>query len=210
LDDGMILDFARKRNHMEKHSIITISRQFGSGGHEIGKRLAEELGYKFYDNELINLAAAASGLSKDVFTKSEEAKALPEGSLLADSNNKKNDKIFAIKADVIKHIAERGDCIIVGRCADYILESWDTFDVFVHAPEDSRINRLMKMHADWDEKTAKKHIKSNDNDRAGYYKHYTGRDWGQAYNYTLCLDSGAFGVDGCVKAIIQCSMLNIQ
>jgi len=186
---------------MKKHSIITVSRQFGSGGHEVGKRLAEELSYKFYDNELINLAAAASGLNKEVFVKSEEAKTLPEGSLLADRNNKKNDKIFAIKADVIKHIAERGNCVIVGRCADYILESWDTFDIFIHASEDSRIIGLMKKHTDWDEKTTRKHMKKNDKDRAEYYNYYTGREWGQAYNYALCLDSGMFGVDGCVRVI---------
>jgi len=193
---------------MKKSTIITISRQFGSGGHEVGKRLAEELGYKFYDNELIHLAAAASGLGKEFFAKSEEAKALPAGSVLADYNNQKNDKVFAIKADIIKQVAECGKCVIVGRCADYILESWDTLDVFVHAPEVAKVERLKKLHKDWNDKTVKEKIKKTDAMRAEYYNRYTSREWGQASNYALCLDSSVFGVEGCVKLIKECIMQN--
>ena len=188
---------------MKKNTIITISRQFGSGGHEVGKRLSEKLGFKFYDNELIHLAAAASGLGKEFFAKSEESKALPSGSVLADCNNQNNDKVFAIKADIIKQIAERGNCVIVGRCADYILESWDSFDVFVHAPMKERIARVKKLHADWDEKTVKENIQKAEIARIDYYTHYAGREWGQAVNYSLCIDSSVFGIAGSVKLIVD-------
>ena len=177
-----------------------MSRQFGSGGHEIGKRLAKELGYKFFDNEIINMSVGASGLPSDFFKGAEEAKTGTAGGFLAECNRQNNDKIFAIQADVLKQIATRGNCVIVGRCADYILESWNAFDIFIHAPIADRVERVRRLYPAWDDRTAE-HIKRIDESRADYYRHFTNRTWGQAYNYCLCLDSSRFGLDGCVDII---------
>ena len=182
---------------MEK-SIITVSRQFGSGGHEIGKRLADALGYKFFDNEIINMSAGASGLPRELFKSSEEAKTGTAGGFLAECNRLNNDKIFAIQADVIKQIATRGNCVVVGRCADYLLESWGAFDIFVHAQIKDRVERVRRLYPAWDDRI-EDHIKRIDECRAEYYSHFTNRAWGQASNYCLSLDSSRFGVDGCVK-----------
>ena len=185
-----------------KSSIITISRQFGSGGHEIGKQLSKRLGYRFYDGELINLAAASSGLPRDFFHASETHKEAG-GGFLAEFASHNSDKIFAIQADIIKQIADTGRCVIVGRCADYILESWDAFDIFVHASMDARVERVSKLHPDWDKLTAVNNITSTDKARAEYYNHYTNKSWGQASNYALSIDSSRFGVEGCVDAIAK-------
>lgn len=197
------------------HTIITIGRQFGSGGREIGKRLADELGIKFYDKELLSRAAKDSKICKELFETHDEK---PTNSFLyslvmdtysmgfaSGSVNEMplNHKIFLAQFDAIKKLAGEGPCVMVGRCADYALADWkDCFSVFVHADFDWRINRIAAKY-NKSPKEARDIITKTDKSRASYYNYYTNKKWGSAKSYNLCIDSSKYGIDNTVKAIIE-------
>ena len=194
-------------------TIITIGRQFGSAGREIGKKLAEELNIPIYDKEMLDRAAKESGICQELFETHDEK---PSSSFLyslvmdtysmgfnsgAFNDMPLNHKVFLAQFDAIKKIAEEGPCILVGRCADYALESFDNvMSVFIHADLETRIHRIARIYELTDAK-AKDMIVKADKKRASYYNYYTNKKWGDATSYDYCLCSSELGVDGTVKAI---------
>ena len=198
---------------MAGNTVITIGRQYGSGGREIGMRLAEELGIKCYDKELLNQAAKDSGICEELFEHHDEK---PTNSFLyslvmdtysfgyssaAFADMPINHKVFLAQFDTIKKIAQEESCVMVGRCADYALAEYPgAISVFIHADMDKRIHRLSKIY-DLSASAAKDQIVKSDKKRASYYNYYTSKKWGDASSYNLCLDSGILGVEGCVEMI---------
>lgn len=198
---------------MKTNMIITIGRQFGSGGREIGKKLAEELGIKYYDKELLSRAAKESGLCEEIFKSHDEK---PTNSFLyslvmdtysfgyggsAYADMPINHRVFLAQFDAIKKIAEEGPCVLVGRCADYALDTYDNVvSVFVQADLETRTARVAHSF-DLPLNKAKDMAVKTDKKRASYYNYYTNKRWGEAESYDLCLNSGKLGIDGTVKAI---------
>ena len=189
-------------------SCITISRQYGSGGRFIGQKLAERLNIPFYDNELITLAAKKSGYAEQIFEKADQLTThslLYSLSMFGSSAGvyglPLSDKVFIIQSDIIKKVAEEGPCVIVGRCADYILkEHPNMLNIFIHSDLKSRVARAVKYYG-LAEKGAEEAIHKTDKKRAAYYSYYTSTPWGQAENYHLSIHSDAVGVDQCVDVI---------
>lgn len=197
---------------MKKH-IITIARQYGSRGREIGKKLAEDLGYKYYDRDLISLAAEKSGYNKDVLGEADEkaANSLLYTLALGSSvyahgvehiNVPLNDKLYIVQSNIIKDIYESGEgAVIVGRCADYILaDKEDVAHVFITADFDARV-AAVSARSEVSEAKAKDLVVKTDKRRANYYNYYTGKKWGKIENYDLILNSTKTGVDGAVTVI---------
>ncbi|MCQ4934994.1 MULTISPECIES: AAA family ATPase [Anaerotignum] len=193
---------------MDKHKIITISRQYGSGGRIVGKLLAERLGIPFYDNEIISLAAEKTGLSKECFVNAEETST---GNLLLSLTTLTpsvesfglplNEKIFLVQSQVIKEVAEKGSCVIVGRSADYILsETENCINVFLQADLKDRINRAVAQY-DLPEKNAEAAVIKTDKRRANYYNYFTGLKWGAADNYDLILNTSRMELEKIVDVI---------
>lgn len=199
--------------------IITIGRQFGSWGLEIGKRIAEDYGVKLYDKEMLKVAAKESGMSEELFKTHDEK---PTNSflysLVMDTYSLGyssgtfvdmpiNHKVFLAQFDAIKKIADEGPCVIVGRCADYALEEYDNVvNVFIYADMDARIRKVVEyrekeFHEKISDAKAKDMIIKEDKRRASYYNYYTNKEWGDAKGYDLCINSGKLGVEGTVKAI---------
>ena len=197
------------------NTIITIGREFGSAGLEIGKRLAEEMGLKLYDKEMLKRAAKDSGLCEEIFETHDEK---PTNSFLYSlvmdtyslgyassgyADMPLNHKVFLAQFDTIKKIAQEGPCVLVGRCADYALEDFDNVvSVFIHADLEKRIARISRIH-NLTRSKARDMIVKSDKRRASYYNYYTNKEWGSAKSYDLCLDSGRLGIDGTVKAILD-------
>jgi cytidylate kinase len=197
---------------MEKY-VITIARGYGSGGRTIGKMLSEELGIPYYDRDLLRLASDDSGINEQLFAKADEklkksplfsiAHNVYKGELIPPDSDDfvSNDNLFNYQAKIIKELANTETCIIIGRCADYILKDYpNVVRVYVHAPLDSCINTLKEMFGK-PEKEIVKQIASIDKHRAEYYKYYTGRDWEDAKNYDLCLNSNHLGFEKCVEIV---------
>ncbi len=193
--------------------VITIARGYGSGGRTIGRMLAEELKIPFYDRELLRLASDDSGINEELFVKADEklkrsllfkiARKAYKGELIPPDSDDfvSNDNLFNYQAKIIKELAEHETCVIVGRAADYILKDYDNVvKVFVHAPLDVCIKTLKDMTGNA-EKDIEKQIASIDKHRAEYYKYYTGRNWEDAKNYDLCLNSSQLGFDKCVEIV---------
>lgn len=199
---------------MDERTVITIGREFGSGGHEIGSKLAERLGIKCYDKELLELAAKQSGLCEELFASQDEK---PTNSFLYSlvmdtyslgyTNSYVdmpiNHKVFLAQFDAIKKLAEKESCVIVGRCADYALED-DPFavSVFIKAGMDNRIKRIKRIYELNDSKAADL-IQKTDKRRASYYNYYSSKKWGEAKSYDLCIDSGVVGIDGAIDMILK-------
>ena len=199
----------------EKKTIITIGRQYGSGGHEIGATIAQDLGIKLYDKEMLRRAAKESGLCEELFEMHDEK---PTNSFLYSlimdtyslgyspstyADMPINHKVFLAQFDAIKRIAEDGSCVMVGRCADYALEGHeDVVNVFIYADLEQRIRRVARMY-DLTDAKAKDIIIKTDKKRASYYNYYTNKTWGDAKSYDLCLNSAKLGVGGTAKAIID-------
>ena len=195
--------------------IITIGRQFGSGGREIGYMVADKLGIKLYDKEMLQRAAQDSGICEELFESHDEK---PSNSFLYSlvmdtysmgySGSTYNDmpinhKIFLAQFDAIKKIANEGPCILVGRCADYALEGYtNLLSVFIHADLDARIKRIAKKY-DLTNAKAKDLIIKTNKKRASYYNYYTDKRWGDADSYDVCLDSSVLGLEGTAEAIIK-------
>lgn len=197
---------------MEK-VVITIARQYGSGGRTVGKMLAKDLGIPYYDKELLKKASEESGINEGLFAGADETlknspllritRKVYQGQLIPpDSNDFTSaENLFNYQAKVIKQLAEEESCVIIGRCADYVLRDYDNvLSVFVHAPEDYCIEQAKKKLA-MSEKEVKKFIQKTDKQKEEYYKHFTGREWSDARNYDLCLDSSKLGYEKCVAEI---------
>lgn len=191
---------------MEKKIVITIGRQFGSGGRIIGKKLAEQLGINYYDKELINLASKESGICGEFFEKADEKtsggllKALAMGfsmnnAIFQSNDYLSNESLFQIQSDVIRKVASEQSCILVGRCADYILrENPDCISVFISASLEDRIKRAMEYNH-IAKKDAEEYLQKADKSRASYYNYYTDKTWGAAESYDLCINSSLYGID---------------
>ena len=176
--------------------VITISREFGSGGRELGVKLADKLGIPFYDKELISMAADDINIAEDAFQHYDEH------IVVHDPLDRQSDQIFVAQSNVIRRLASYGPCIIVGRCADMILT--DSLNLFIYAKMKDRIRRMLELEseAESDGKEMERRIREVDRKRKEYYQYYTGNTWGRAQNYHLCLDSGPVGVEGCLRAVL--------
>lgn len=187
-----------------KNRIITISREFGSGGRTIGRKVAEKLGIPCYDAELIQKIAQESGFDADYIREAREY--TPGGFLSSALSNRSfgptnEDYLWKIQYNVISDLAEKGSCVIVGRCADHILkDKADCLTVFIHADMAFRANRIVSVYGQREE-SPEERLKDKDKRRAAYHRFYTNMKWGQAKNYHLCLDSGVLGIDKCVETI---------
>ncbi|MCR5271709.1 MAG: cytidylate kinase-like family protein [Lachnospiraceae bacterium] len=196
--------------------IYTIGREFGSAGFLVGEALAERLGIKYYDKELLAEAAKSSGFCEEIFENHDEK---PTNSFLyslvmdtysfggysatPSLDMPLNHKIFLAQFDTIKKIASEEDCVIVGRCADYALaDNPDCIKIFIKADMTYRIAKVSK-ELNLTENKARELINKTDKQRASYYNYYTSKKWGDSRSYDLCLDSGRLGVDGCVDMIIK-------
>ena len=188
-----------------KKIIINVGRQLGSGGHDIAKMLATDFGCKFYDKELLNLAAKESGFSKRFFEQSDEHKGFFKSLLnfhipcITDACFYKNDisqeSLFQFQSDAIKKAADESSCVFVGRCADYVLREYpNTVSVFITANMDERIERVRRRYL-CDAETAAKIIENQESDRSSYYNYYTGKRWGHSSSYDLCINSSILGLD---------------
>ncbi len=176
--------------------IVTISREHGAGGREIGRKLAEKLGVPFYDKELTSLAAQESGLAKEYIENIEEKSSILYNLYLSTEANQ-----LAIQAQekILLNIAKQGSCVIVGRAADFVLREYNPFKVFVYAPFDFKKQRIMKNYGD-NEELAKENIEKSDKHRAKFYQTITGQTWGEVNNYNLSIDS-SIGIDKVVEQI---------
>ena len=195
------------------NTIITIGRQFGSAGREIGYRLSKELDIKLYDKEMLDRAAKESGICQELFESHDEK---PTNSFLYSlvmdtyslgyssgsySDMPINHKIFLAQFDAIKKIADEGPCILVGRCSDYALEEYDNvLSLFIYADLDARIRRIARIY-DLTDAKAKEMIVKTDKKRASYYNYYSNKRWSDADSYDVCLSSSVLGIDGAVEAI---------
>ncbi len=198
------------------NKIYTIGREFGSGGKEVGQKLADRLGIKLYDKELLQQAAKDSGFCEEIFENHDEK---PTNSflysLVMDTYSVSgysaapfldmplNHKVFLAQFETIKKIAENESCVIVGRCADYALsDNPDCINVFIHADMDIRIKNVSKK-LNITENKARDIINKTDKQRASYYNYYTSKRWGDSKSYNLSLDSGKLGTDNCVELILK-------
>ena len=186
--------------------IITLGRQHGSNGHDIARALATRLGYSCYDKEIVDHAAENSNFSREVFNSYDEKRVstyiIPTPHYIGMNEGfRLNMQIASAQFDSIRKLAEEGNAIFVGRCADYVLRNRDdVVRVFIMADLPFRIQTMMKRR-NLTEDQAKKLIKEVDKDRSSYYKYYTDQIWGESENYDLCIDSSRIGVDGAVKVI---------
>ena len=198
-----------------KKKIVTISRQYGSGGRYIGENLAKAMGVPCYDEKLIDMVAKESGFAQSFVAEKGErmtgsllfniASSLSFANNVFSTNNgvTLQDEIYFTQNRIIKELADKGPRVIVGRCADYILrEREDCLNVFIFADNESKIERAEK-YFNITREEAPAVLKKKDKARANHYKYYTDQEWGMASNYDLCLNSGLIGIEGCVKAIQQ-------
>lgn len=204
---------------MNEKTVITIGREFGSGGHEIGMKLARRLGIKCYDKELLTLAAKESGMCEDLFKNHDEK---PTNSFLYSlvmdtysvgytssyMDMPLNHKVFLAQFEAIKKLADREACVIVGRCADYALEgNPHAISVFVKADMDEKVKRISRIY-EVNESKAMDMCQKADKKRASYYNYYSSKKWGDSKSYELCVDSGKLGIDGVIDLI--CNYIEIR
>ena len=188
--------------------IITISRQFGSGGRTIGKEVADKLGIKCYDQEFIEKISEETGLNANYIKEHAEQTSykgwFADAFLARDEKGLSNqDYIWLAQLEIIKKLAETESCVIVGRCADYILRDYpNVLKTFIHADEKFRAERIVNVYGETDE-TPEKRLKDKDERRASYYQRYTEMKFGEATNYHISLNSGAIGIEKCVDIIVD-------
>lgn len=194
---------------MEKY-FINIGRQLGSGGKLIGQMLAKELNIPIYDRTLIDMAAKESGLCKEVFEEKDEKKGIISRlfevvPFMSDSmygNCLSDEALFKIQSDAIRHLAEKGSCIFVGRCADYILRDEPRIlNIFITANDTDRIYRIRERHPEFSEEQARLFMQKADHKRASYYNYYSTHSWGHAETYHLCINSSILGIEGTTRFI---------
>ena len=186
------------------YSVVTITREFGSGGRTIAKKLAEELGYDYYDYELVQKIAQESGFAEGFIE--EFGEEVSTGGFFSFFGNNWgalniNDQLYFAERKVILELAEKGNCIIVGRCADYILKDRkDTLNVFIYADMEWKKDRIVNLYGETDVDIEKR-ILEKDKRRKAYYKYYTDRKWNRAANYHISLESSEVGIDTCVEIL---------
>ena len=197
------------------NKIITIGREFGSGGREFGRRLAEELGIEYYDKEIIAAIAEKTSMSQEYVQEVLEGKphhlypiTIGQSMFIADTFYiHQEQSIYLAQCEIIRDLAQKSSCIIVGRCADYILKDLKPFRIFVHADIESRIKRCKarntEAQAHLTEKEIKKQILSIDKNRAKYYDFYTGNEWGNKENYDLCINTTGVNIKEIVPIIAK-------
>ena len=191
---------------MAENYVITIGREYGSGGREIAEKLAKSLGISFYDKNLINKVAEKTGYQVEILDKADEKAAHP---LFSAYNippgldvGTINDRLFSCQSSIIKELAQKESCVIVGRCADYVLRDMNNvLNVFIQAPMEARIARIMDRYLIDVPNIAKKEIQREDKIRRSYYQFYTDRKWGGNLGHHLVIDSSVLGVDGTVDLI---------
>lgn len=196
---------------MKKHIIINVGRQLGSGGRIIGNRIAEDFNIKFYDKELLDLAAKESGFNKKFFERNDEHKGFLKvlfgsfapifGNSDPYANQLSDESLFKFQSDAIRKAAEQDSCVFVGRCADYILRDYpNTVSIFITADMPDRIKRVCEMlHIT--EKEAEKKCIEGDEKRSEYYNYYSAKTWGSAESYDLCINSSALGIEATIDVI---------
>ena len=205
---------------MKEKVVITIARQYGSGGRTVGEMLAKRLDIHYYDKELMKLASEDSGINESLFANADEKlkntnlfkieHRVYHGELISPESDDfvSTQNLFNYQAKIIKELAEQESCVIVGRCADFILKDYDNvLSVFIHAPHEYCMEQAAKKHS-MPSKELERFILKTDKHRADYYKYYTGREWTDARNYDLCLDSSKLGYNRCVEEII--SYMNVR
>ena len=193
--------------------VITIARQYGSGGKTIGAMLAKDLGINCYSREILKLASDESGINERLFGQKDERLKIPswfkplkrpyEGDLIPPESSGfvSDDNLFNYQAKIIKDLAGTESCVIVGRCADYVLRNYpNVISVFIHADSEFCIERALERNS-MTRKEMEKFIAKTDKFRGDFYKYHTGREWTDARNYDLCLDSGKLGFEKCVEEI---------
>ncbi len=186
--------------------IVTIGRQHGSNGRDIARALAKEMGYTCFDKEIVDTAAENSSFSKEILHSYDEKRVSPyivpvPHYLGLNESFRLNMQVASAQFEAIRSLAEQGDCIFVGRCADYVLRKEpELLRVFIMADEDFRINTMMEKQG-LNESEARRLIRQVDKDRASYYRYYTDQIWGERENFDLILNSAKIGVNGCVKLI---------
>lgn len=195
-----------------KTNIITISREFGSGGRSIAKALSERLKIAYYDKELVKQVAAETGFDRQFIEEQGEyasdKKGLayifqPKGMPGVMNGLSASDFLWMMQREVILKLADKGPCVIVGRCADFILrERGDCLNVYIHASAAFRAERIVRLYGAT-EKSPEERLKEKDEKRRVNYRHYTGQEWGMSQNYHLCLDSGVLGIEECVGLIAR-------
>ena len=203
-----------------ENTVITIARQYGSGGKTIGAMLAKRLGINCYSHEILRLASDESGINERLFGETDERLKISswfkplkrpyEGSLISpvSSDFTSDENLFNYQAKVMKDLAANESCVIIGRCADYVLKQHPkVLSVFIHADKQFCLDRAMERHS-MSVREMEKYIEKTDKKRADFYKYYTGREWTDARNYDLCLNSGKLGFEKCVEEII--SYMNIR
>ena len=196
--------------------VITVARETGSGGHNITRKLSEALGVPYYDRDLLRKASEVSGIHERLFGADDERIGLKEmlsaaekvytGEVLPpDSDDFTSTRnLFSFQAKIIKELAETESCIILGRCANYLLaDRKDVLRVFIHAPLEAREERVASYSLAWSPREVTKYIRLEDKRRASYYRYYTGEEWRDAAGYDLSLDSSALGEEGCVQRILD-------
>ena len=185
--------------------IVTIAREYGSGGRNVAQLVAKKLGVSFYDNKMLERTAEESGLAKEVIAEAEQKKTNSFlYSLYMNSMELPiSDKIFIVQSKIIRQISEQGSAVIVGRCADYVLrEQYSTFDVFVHSTDDFRCERICE-HDNMSKEEALNVIRQKDKARRRHYKYYTERNWGECLNYDLCVNTATCGIDEAAEIIAK-------
>ena len=190
------------------YPVITISREFGSGGHTIAEAVARKLSIPFYDGEIVTRAAVESGYAKELIEEQGENASMSNrwfdiSAASAMYFQSPQDEIFLAQRKVILDCAKKGPCVIVGRCSDYILKNVEIpcMNVLIHADMEHRITRVLERYGEIKNVDTKKRIQKKDKQRRTYYRYYTDQHWGEYRNYDLALDSGTLGEDTCVKLI---------
>jgi len=205
-----------------KHIIINVGRQVGAGGQEIGRMLAQDFDAKFYDRELLNLAAKESGFSEKFFKQSDEKQGFLRGLFNVQAphfslgsvygSNFSQEGLFQFQSDAIRKAASEGSCVFLGRCADYVLRDFENVvNVFITASIDFRVELVSKVK-ELDAEHARKLIEHVEHRRAEYYNYYTGKKWGAAESYDLCIDASILGLEATEKLIAEyiCQRFNIS
>ena len=189
--------------------IITISREFGSGGRTIGKMTAEKLGIPYYDNELITLAAQESGFSPELFANADQNASNSllfslslYGTTAGTYNMPIGDQVFLIQSDIIRKLASEKDCVIVGRCATNILKD-KSLKLFIHAPFEERVQNVIR-RTGREEASARKLVKKMDKERKAYYEYFTDSKWLDMTQYDLCIDSSRFSMEQIIEIVKRC------
>lgn len=200
---------------MEKKFIISIGRQLGSGGREVARLLAQRLGVPVYDKKLLEMAAQETGLDAEIFENADEKESNPfmrgifalKGVMssypLGLGSCIDGDRLFELQSDAMRHIAQKESCIIIGRCAEYVLRDHPCMhSIFITADMPDRVRRIMK-HDGVDERKAAEIAEKGDKKRRAYHDYYANSGWGVAESYDLCLNSSRIGVEGCVEVILR-------